>query len=411
MPAKTNRPSSRSANALALRRDIRTSPANVYRALTRSSLLRDWFCQASQVEARSGGRVYLWWHPGSAVSGTYTALQPDKKVGLTWIGQDDPGPSRVTIRLAGHNGGTRVTVRQTITARGPAAARSTRRWSQLWSDGLANLQSLLETGQDLRYTRRPMLGINVGDFNPEIAKRLGVPVNEGVRLDGLVEEMGAARAGLQKDDVIVSIDGKKTVGWRSLAPVLERRRAGDAVPVVFYRRGEKKTVRMTLSARPMPSIPPDPKDLARELRRLFARVNRVLEDALADASEEAAETRPQPGEWNAKETLAHLIASERDSHAWIAMVVEDDDAETFPDNVHVRVEALVRAFPTVPALLDELRRDQEITASMVENLRPETVARKWAYWKLGHNLLQPDDHVLGHAQQIRDALKSARETG
>jgi uncharacterized protein YndB with AHSA1/START domain len=392
---------------VSLRREIQTPPVNVYRALTHAALLKEWFCHASQADARKGGRVYLWWNEGYAVSGEYTHLEADQKVGLTWSGQGDPASSRVIVRLSSRNGGTRVELRHTGLGTGVPAARAAKRLARLWEEGLENLQSLLETGQDLRYTRRPMLGINVGDFNAEIAKRLGVPVSEGVRLDGVVEGMGAALAGLQKDDVIVAVDKRKASGWRSLAPVLGRRRAGDTIPVVFYRGAEKKTVAMTLAPRPLAPIPPDPKELAVEARKFYAQAQRILEDILSGVSEAAAEGRPAPGEWNAKETLAHLIATERDRHAWIAEVLQDDESETFPDNVQVRVEALVRAFPTVAALMEELKRDQEITISMLEILRPETVARKWAYWKLGHNVLQPEEHILGHAEQIRDALKSS----
>mgnify|MGYP001195731505 CR=1 FL=1 len=71
-----------------------------------------------------------------------------------------------------------------------------------WVESLENLKSVLETGIDLRIANRPMLGIVPGDFTEEQAKAIGVPIREGLRLDGVVDGMGAQKCGLQKDDVI-----------------------------------------------------------------------------------------------------------------------------------------------------------------------------------------------------------------
>ena len=67
---------------------------------------------------------------------------------------------------------------------------------------------MLGSGPDLRITNRPMMGISPSDFNAEIAKKLGVPVNTGMRLDGVVDGMGAQSAGLQKDDVLIEFAGR-----------------------------------------------------------------------------------------------------------------------------------------------------------------------------------------------------------
>lgn len=389
------------------RRLVQAAPAEVFRALTRPSLLRDWMCQDAQADARKGGRLYLWWSNGYSTAGEFTTVDPDKKLGFTWLGKKEPGPSRVTITLAAQDGGTEIRVRQTPPGRGPAASRAARALASLWDAALVNLQSLLETGEDLRYTRRPMLGVNVGVFGPEEASKLGVPVKEGVRLDGVVSGMGAAGAGLGKDDVVVSIGGRPVRGWSSLAPTLGRFRAGDAVPVVFYRGPEKRTTTMTLSGRRLPVIPAEPKALAAELRRIYQGLMQELRDSLHGISDEHAGRRPGPGEWSAQHVLAHLIAGERDLHGWMAEVLEADVPLESPGNVAARIDAMVDTFGTAVALLEELERNFAITARMVESLPPQAVARKQDYWKIGHNLLQPEDHARGHIQQMVAAVKAA----
>lgn len=398
---------SRTPPALHVQRRIEAPPKEVFRALTRPSLLRDWFCHAAHSDPRKGGRVYFGWSDGYAALGDYTAFDADKKAAFTWLGKSDPGPSRVTISLSPAEGATDVRVRHTLPGRGAAGQRARRGLARLWVSGLENLQSLLETGEDLRYTRRPMLGINVGTFDAEAAAKMGVPVTEGVRLDGVVSGLGAAAAGLEKDDVLVSIGGRRVVGWTSLAPLLQRHRAGDEVAVEFYRGPAKRSTAMTLSGRRLPPIPPQPKALAAELRRIHHALMNEVRDCLQGVPDERAGHRPAPGEWSAKHVLAHLIAGERDTQGWMAEVLEADDPVESPGNVPARMDALVDTFGTASALLDELAREFEISDRMVERLPPESAARKADYWKIGHNLLQPEDHVRGHLEQIRTALAAA----
>ena len=83
-------------------------------------------------------------------------------------------------------------------------------FQQEWEKSLENLAAVLETGEDLRLTRRPMMGIGVSDFDAEIARQMGVPVSKGIRLDAVVAGMGAEAAGLQPGDVIVRMGGMDT---------------------------------------------------------------------------------------------------------------------------------------------------------------------------------------------------------
>ena len=117
-----------------------------------------------------------------------------------------------------------------------------------WEDSLENLKSVLETGLDLRIANRPMMGIAPGDFTEEQALALGVPVREGMRLDGVLDGMGAQKCGLKKDDVIVEFAGHQIRNDPNSFPnAIAGKKGGDKVEVAFYRGVEKKTVTMELS--------------------------------------------------------------------------------------------------------------------------------------------------------------------
>lgn len=105
MPAKPK--------ALKFKRTIDASPSDVYRAFTNATAIREWMCNAAQVDARKGGRVYLWWNDGAYTSGEFTTLTPDKTVSFTWSGRGEPDATRVRVSLKAKNGSTVVNVTHT----------------------------------------------------------------------------------------------------------------------------------------------------------------------------------------------------------------------------------------------------------------------------------------------------------
>lgn len=397
-------------HTLSLQRTIAAPPADVYRALTRATHLRAWLCDAAQSAARPNGRVYFAWNNGYAASGRYTSLIPDQEVALTWQGHGSPTPGLVTFRLTPENGRTTVHLELGQLSEGTPIEDLRRDWT----DSLENLQSLLETGDDLRFTRRPMLGVFIGNFDPEMAEKLGVPVQEGIRLDGTAEGLGAQAAGLQQDDVIVSMDGKPVSDYPALLEVLQPHKAGDEVEVEFYRGAEKKTTMMTLSARHLPAVPTTAQELAAALAEVYAQSDQTLDNIVAEISEEEASQRPAEGEWSVKEVLCHLIASERETHSWLSdMIVE---AERWTDefenvtNIQPRLQAIMAAYPTLAELVAEVKRNEKETVAMVAHLPAELAARRSIFVRIGRNLLPADgsSHADTHFDQMRAAIAAVK---
>jgi len=222
------------STALRFKRQVNTPPAEAYRAFTHATALRDWLCDAAQTEARKGGRLYMWWTSGVYASGQYTTLEPGKKVAFVWHHSREPEPARIQVTFTAKNGGTQVTLTHAAGA-GKKWAPAIQAARAAWESALENLQSVLDTGIDLRVARLPRLGILIDDFDAGIATRLGIPVKEGIRLAGIADGTGAQAAGLQKDDVIVKMGGKKAVDFPSLSNALQGRHGGDKVALVFYR--------------------------------------------------------------------------------------------------------------------------------------------------------------------------------
>ncbi len=390
---------------------IKASPTAVYRAFTNSTALREWLCEAAQAEPRKGGRLYMWWSSGYYSSGEYTAAEPGKKVGFTWHGRGEPEATRVLAALRAKDDGTEVTLTHSGIGAGKKWAKSIQEIEGGWPTALENLQSVLETGHDLRLTLRPMLGIAIDEFNAEVAAQIGAPVTQGVRLSGTVEGLGAHTAGLQKGDVLVSLGGRPLTDLNSLPGALLNRRAGDKVKVVFYRGKEKMTTTMELSPRPLPDVPPTPKELAEAVRKIYDEMNAEIARRFEGVSEPAASHHPAPGEWSAKEVLAHLIVDERDNQRWIADLLGGHEGwyDGWGGNVYQRLLAITIVHPTILALLDELRRDEAEVVAALAALPPEFVARKGAYWRLGHSMLQRASHTQEHLDQIKAAIEAGRK--
>ena len=132
---------------------------------------------------------------------------------------------------------------------------------------------------------------------------------------------------------------------------------------------------------------------------------------VARRSEDEARKRPAPGEWNTLEVVAHLIVTERETHSWLTDMINDDErfSDRYSDstNVSARLSALLAVHPTTGQLLEAVHDSLYETEEIIEALPDEIVTHRGSYWRIGHNLLQADQHWDEHMSQIKDALRSS----
>lgn len=97
---------------------------------------------------------------------------------------------------------------------------------------------------------RPWIGVIGGDVNQALANRYGLAVDKGVFISELPAGGPAAKAGLEKGDVIVSLNKKAVADFGDLRDIIEKLKIGDAVEVVVMRGSAKKVLTVTLGEMP-----------------------------------------------------------------------------------------------------------------------------------------------------------------
>jgi Do/DeqQ family serine protease len=93
------------------------------------------------------------------------------------------------------------------------------------------VDDLMEYGE----IQRAYIGVQIQNVDAELAEKLDLDQVKGVYIAGVVENSGAANAGLQKGDIILSIDGKTTNTVSSLMGIIAQYRPGTKVLVSIDR--------------------------------------------------------------------------------------------------------------------------------------------------------------------------------
>ena len=98
--------------------------------------------------------------------------------------------------------------------------------------------------------REGFFGVGFTEVPPILAAHLGLAEGVGVVVGDVWKDSPAAKAGVEKDDVLTSVDADEIKGGADFRRLLSERKAGDQVKIDLIHRGAKKNVAVTLSERP-----------------------------------------------------------------------------------------------------------------------------------------------------------------
>ena len=123
------------------------------------------------------------------------------------------------------------------------------------------LGQILSTG----HVEHPYLGITGKPITPDVYEAYRLPVEEGVLVESVAKDSGAAKAGVMAGDtevvvsgdtyilggdVIVAADGKKVSSIEELRDAIASHEPGDKIKLQLYRDGDRTSVTVTLGRRP-----------------------------------------------------------------------------------------------------------------------------------------------------------------
>ncbi|MDX2076764.1 MAG: SRPBCC domain-containing protein [bacterium] len=382
-------------------RTFPVSPKTMYYMLTNEDGLAYWFADRIYTRPQVGGHVVHTWATGRYVAGVFTELKEDEFISLTWRDAGQDTGSVLSYQLEAVGEGTKVTLTQT----GLPSDVNLADYQQRWEDGFNTLYAALTTGEDARITGRILIGIYPDNMDEKAAKRLGLPVNEGLLVANTIPGLGAEKAGLKAGDLVVEANGKPVGNNAPLVGNLTGLKPGDSAPVTFYRGAEKHTVTLTLSGYPLPPSVKNFIELANRVEGEYAKLHEELQGLVAGLSDETTNTPPAEGEWSVNQVLAHLILTERNAQEFLGGYVQAPELHTFSGNANARVNAVVRSYGGTAGLLNELKRAYVENIAILRAFEDEKFDRPYILWWANFQMADiTGGHNRTHINQIKDTL-------
>jgi serine protease Do len=108
------------------------------------------------------------------------------------------------------------------------------------------MEQLVKTGK----VTRGYLGVIIQEVTPDLAKAFNLPSTEGALVGDVSPDTPGAKAGLQKGDVIVSLNGQPISDYADLRLQISQSAPGTSVKLGVIRNGQKRDVTVVLGELP-----------------------------------------------------------------------------------------------------------------------------------------------------------------
>jgi serine protease Do len=108
------------------------------------------------------------------------------------------------------------------------------------------MDSIIEHGRVIR----GYLGVMPQTVSREIAESFGLDEPEGVIITEVIEGTAADKAGLKRDDIILTYDGEKVESDSHLRRIVSATNPGEEVEIEIWREGKRKKLDVEIDERP-----------------------------------------------------------------------------------------------------------------------------------------------------------------
>ena len=98
--------------------------------------------------------------------------------------------------------------------------------------------------------RYGFIGITLQEMSEDLAEGLGLDVDQGILVESVLPGYPADKAGVEKKDVIVEYDGEVVRDAAKFRLKVGRTEIGETVPIVVWRDGKTKNMKITIAERP-----------------------------------------------------------------------------------------------------------------------------------------------------------------
>ncbi len=128
------------------------------------------------------------------------------------------------------------------------------------------------------------MGVATDEVSEEVASQLPLDPGTGLIVEHIVPESPAAKAGLQKNDVLIRLNDQILVAPKQLGALVANRKAGDTIEVTYLRKGEKKTATVTLATSENAGRDDASTDISINLGGSKIDLDRIIKDAANTAN-------------------------------------------------------------------------------------------------------------------------------
>jgi len=147
----------------------------------------------------------------------------------------------------GNSGGALVNTRGELVGINTAIASQTGSYSGYSFAIPSNIvQKVVADLREYGDVQRALLNVNIGDINAEVAKKYNLDKIEGVFIGRVLPGGAAEMAGIQDNDVIISVDNVPVNSTAELQEQIGKHRPGDKVTILIKRDNKKKPFNVTL---------------------------------------------------------------------------------------------------------------------------------------------------------------------